>query len=215
MSTLFGTSKDDSRMKLFKRIGFTLSTLFLLLTLAIHVVVDEIRQELGGKMVIGISVSLIVVYVCLLIRSFEPDSIDEVSKTNKKCIFLASVSYFFTLASFGWMSAMSYNIMSQFRLVNKLGKFAQNNKIFHSSGTSRLPKNANSQRMAYYTVYSFGVPAFMVIAALTLNYVDTSIDPLNGNGGNATLSPSWRPGFGEETCWFTSCSMGSAIFLYG
>ena len=27
-------------------------------------------------------------------------------------------------------------------------------------------------------------------------------------------SPDWRPGFGEKTCWFTTCSRG-ILFLYG
>ena len=34
---------------------------------------------------------------------------------NKKVHFSALFTYFFTLTSFGWMSVMSYNIMSQFR----------------------------------------------------------------------------------------------------
>ena len=54
----------------------------------------------------------------------------------------------------------------------------------------------------------------MTLMVLGLHIRDDSSDALNGNG-NETISPMWRPGFGEETCWFTTCSHGIAYFLYG
>jgi hypothetical protein len=86
--------------------------------------------------------------------------------------------------------------------------------MYFSSGSSRLPKSANTKRLILYSMYSFGVPALMTILVFILNQVDNSTDPLSGNE-NGTISARWRPGFGEETCWFTSCSDGFVIFLYG
>lgn len=101
-----------------------------------EIAVIFLLQELGGKMVICIAFSLVCLYLCLLIRTFEPDSVGGMSKSNSACIFLgkpksiplllrkvisetsflftALATYFFTLSTLGWMSAMSYNIMSTF-----------------------------------------------------------------------------------------------------
>ena len=78
------------------------------------------------------------------------------------------------------------------------------------SGT-RGPATENTKKLIYYSLYSFGVPAIMTLMVLGLHIRDDSSDALNGNG-NETISPMWRPGFGEETCWFTTCSHGIAYF---
>ena len=59
-------------------------------------------------MVIGIASSLVMVYMCLLIRSFEPDSIDEVSKTNSKCAFLGN-KHFMVLFQFRRKKSIFYS----------------------------------------------------------------------------------------------------------
>ena len=97
-------------------------------------------QDIGGKMVIGICFSMLGTYVCLFINTFDEGStIGNISKTNPNCIAIgktmnvltkltkkvvvqeitfyisACLLYFFTLSSFSWLSAMSYNIMTQFK----------------------------------------------------------------------------------------------------
>ena len=45
-STIFGTNKEDSSVSLaIKRFGYPVSVLFLMLTLAVFLVVPELRQE--------------------------------------------------------------------------------------------------------------------------------------------------------------------------
>lgn len=39
-------------------------------------------------MVICIAFSLVCVYLCLLIRTFEPDSVGGMTKSNSSCVFL-------------------------------------------------------------------------------------------------------------------------------
>ena len=90
-------------------------------------------------MVVGITSSMLGTYVCLFINTFdEKATVGDVSKTNPTCIangktikqsilthyavitrlhfiISACLLYFFTLSSFGWLSAMSHNIMTQFK----------------------------------------------------------------------------------------------------
>jgi hypothetical protein len=47
-------------------------------------------------MVIGIAFCMVIVYVCLLIRTFEPESVGGIYKSNTGCVFLGiiTITYF-------------------------------------------------------------------------------------------------------------------------
>ena len=49
MTSIFGSSKHGPEMKIFKQIGYGISIFFLLLTIAIHIVVDDVRKVLNLK----------------------------------------------------------------------------------------------------------------------------------------------------------------------
>ena len=93
ISTLFGsTTHEGPKMKIFKKVGFCISIFFLLLTIAIHLTVDEVRSELGGKMVIAIASTMVCEYICLFILTFDGDDIvGNVSKTSGNCIALGNL----------------------------------------------------------------------------------------------------------------------------
>ena len=89
ISTVLGsTIHEGPKMKMFKKVGFCISIFFLLLTIAIHLLVDEVRNELGGKMAIAISCTMVCQYICLFIRIADDDKVGNVSKTNENCIAL-------------------------------------------------------------------------------------------------------------------------------
>ena len=90
ISTIFGaTIHEGPNMKMFKKVGFCISIFFLLLTISIHLVVEEIRNELGGKMVIAISGTMVCQYICLFKRIVDDDDkVGNVSKNNQNCIAL-------------------------------------------------------------------------------------------------------------------------------
>ena len=92
ISTMFGsTSHEGPKMKIFKKVGFCISIFFLILTIAIHLVVEEVRSELGGKMVIAIASTMVCEYICLFILTFDGDDIVvNVSKTSGLCIALGT-----------------------------------------------------------------------------------------------------------------------------
>ena len=69
-STVFGGGHQDSEsMITFKRVGFTLTIAFLVLTIISHCIVKESHANLGGKMIIGMTLTMIGLYSCLLART--------------------------------------------------------------------------------------------------------------------------------------------------
>ena len=102
------------------------------------------------------------------------------------------------MTTFWWMSSMSYNIMKQF------------------GGNARLnTKHTEKKALVRYALYSFGLSVLMTTIVYLTHYFDRSKDVLKGTFEYTALF-SVRPGFGEETCWFTTCnSKGAAVFLYG
>lgn len=184
-TTIFGTNKEDDEISLYiKRLGYPVSIVGLLVTLGIFVVVPELRKDLYGKMVISIVASQTIVFACLLVGTFPSVS---VSRINVPCIAQAILTYFFILCGFMWMGAMSYNIMTKFR------------------ANTILPKEADYQRFLTYSGFCFGAPFLMSILVLVLDRMVLNL------GLDAS---SWRPGFGEESCWFTSCTSALTYFLY-
>ena len=107
MTSVFGSKcSSGPNMILFKQIGYSVTIFFLLLTIVIHLGIKDIRkvckssfwscnvkyisqifQDIGGKMVIGITSSMLGTYVCLFINTFdEASTIGDVSKENPTCI---------------------------------------------------------------------------------------------------------------------------------
>ena len=107
MSSVFGNSQLDGKsMKLFKKIGFSLSIFFLLLTIIIHFVIEEIRKEMSGKLIIGMSTAMTGLYICLLARTVAEDEDQEkfstsfVSTNNPGCTALGRIRSFTENGSF-------------------------------------------------------------------------------------------------------------------
>ena len=101
MSSVFGSSQLDGKsMKLFKKIGFSLSIFFLLLTVIIHFVIEEIRKEMSGKLIIGMGTAMTGLYICLLARTVAEDEDQEkfstsfVSTNNPGCTALGMIRSF-------------------------------------------------------------------------------------------------------------------------
>ena len=99
MTSVFGSAKlDGKHMKLFKKIVFSISVFSLLLTIIIHCVMDDIRKEMVGKMVIGMATSMTGLYTCLLARTIQENqdsdgnkyNADFVSTSNPACYMLGN-----------------------------------------------------------------------------------------------------------------------------
>ena len=74
--------------------------------------------------------------------------------------------------------------------------------------------------MVFYSLYGFGVPALLTaivsIIDLSSKLEETEIVEIETiEKLRKYLGPMfWRPGFGESSCWFSSCSSGLLLYLY-
>ena len=68
-------------------------------------------------------------------------------------------------------------------------------------------KQADRERYIRYSLFCYGFPVLATVLVVVTDRI------MSSKLGSST---SWvRPGFGEEACWFTSCSQGLTLFLYG
>ena len=84
---------------------------------------------------------------------------------------------------------------------------------FHRASTI-LPKDADRKRYLFYSAFCFGLPFVATTFILSLDRM-----VVKGGGRSSATDVSeilldMRPGFGEESCWFTSCSHSLTYFLY-
>ena len=90
----------------------------------------------------------------------------------------------------------------------------KDNILFHFMsfrGTDILPKYMEKRRFFVYGLQAFGVPLLMMICIVSYDrHVYNNILQ-----GGERSSDRHDPGFGEETCWFSSCSKALSLFLYG
>ena len=63
-------------------------------------------------------------------------------------------------------------------------------------------------RFFIYSAIGFGLPLLLCTVALLVDRLATMY-------GHDSLAYRIRPGFGEDSCWFTECSMSLEVFLYG
>ena len=162
------------------------------------------------------------------------------SLPNFRFSFIKACStYFFIMSTFGWMSSMSYNIMKQFGGGSRIHKRPDNKILLryaiYSFGMAILMTGNQImiiiRRLKCFTIFfrqikvaitqtvmnhSIFTEIFYVLGSVYLtHFFDRSSDIVKGNVENTTLF-SIRPGFGEESCWFTTCSSkGLGLFLYG
>ena len=72
-SSVFGSAGDAWSIILAKKIGYTASVIFLILTMVSVMVIKDNRKDIGGKLVISMCASMIGLYTCLLIRTCVED----------------------------------------------------------------------------------------------------------------------------------------------
>ena len=62
-----------------------------------------------------------------------------------------------------------------------------------------------------YGLQAFGIPMLLMIAVVSYDRAEYRRKEAGAEGS----SVRYDPGFGEESCWFSSCSKALSLFLYG
>ena len=109
-----------------------------------------------------------------------------------------------------------HKLFITFQLINF---FDLNLFFLNSSGKSKR-QDRKGRQMVFYSLYGFGVPALLTaivsIIDLSSKLEETEIENYETieELRNHLGSMFWRPGFGESSCWFSSCSSGLLVYLY-
>ncbi|KAJ8722245.1 hypothetical protein PYW08_004647 [Mythimna loreyi] len=126
-------------------IATVISCIFMLLVLVVYLILPEL-QNLGGLILMAYLFSLFMAFALLVVMQ-----IPKLFNNNAVCIVVSSVVYYFFLAAFCWMSVMSFDMWSTFRIVK----------------TSR--QRRDWCRFLKYGLYAWGVPLLMTIFMVTAN----------------------------------------------
>jgi len=188
----FGSDKvsEHSTASTIKRVGYVTSIIFLFITLAFIQFGEDNRKsgmELNRRIAICLVLSLLILYLDLTRKNFDLKGNDGDPNGSILCTVEAAGGLFFTLSAFFWMVVKSYHVMSRTR-----GQIVSSYKV--------------GVRFAMYCAFGFG-------GALTSTLITLIFD----KGVSPTSTPylfKYRPGFAEESCWFTRCSWGLLVFFY-
>lgn len=158
-------------------IGLGTSCFFLIVHLVIFFIVPDLRN-LSGKNLASMCVALLVAYICFLVASLKE------SGTNN-CPVVASIMYYFFLASFCWMNVMAFDIWRTL-----------------SRATSELRLTAGKQwrKFLLYSLYAWITPLISLIIILTIDLLKPS-----------WIDPTYLPELGHRLCWF---GQRKAILIY-
>lgn len=150
-------------------VGLVISMVGLFLHLVVFCLVPDLRN-LPGWNLATLCTCLFVSYLLILVIGT-----DEVLEHRNTCIALGSVSHFFLLSSFLWMSIMSCDVYVS--LLRATGRFRSSNTHF------------SKRRFGLYCLCAFGI-------ALVFSILGVLADQLE------FVPERVRPKF-EQSCWFT------------
>ncbi|XP_013170136.1 PREDICTED: G-protein coupled receptor Mth2-like [Papilio xuthus] len=144
------TIRNDNTKILFNSICFVISTIFLILFLAVYAMFPELRT-LGGKVAMTCAACLVGAHSVqatlnlLLIYS---------SISVSFCIVLPTLTYFFFMGTAFWMNVMSYDLWWTFRGIVKARKINRRGETF---------------KYCMYSVYGWGMTLGLTIFMVTMN----------------------------------------------
>ncbi|OQR72960.1 hypothetical protein BIW11_10047 [Tropilaelaps mercedesae] len=150
-------------------IGLGVSIACLILHLAVFFLLPEMRN-LSGKNLACLSMSLLIAYI-----SFIAGQVDDSVSGTSSCRAIALVTYSAFLAAFFWMNSMAFDVWRTLRLATR---------------ELRVTTGPQWKRFIFYSIYSWGMTAFIVGLSVVLEH-DSDV-----------LPPEYRPAFGKYSCWF-------------
>ncbi|CAH1398347.1 unnamed protein product [Nezara viridula] len=141
---------NDFGIKLF-RIGCLISIPFLIITMAIYLLIEELRT-IHGKILICYSSCLAIAYASLSYVQFEGDTL-----AQNACISIAFLIQFFFVSSFFWLNVMCFHT---WRAMTRSEVFAK--------------KSTSCKRTFFwYSVYGWGCPFVILAISLIMDLTPT------------------------------------------
>ncbi|XP_029163486.1 uncharacterized protein LOC114934939, partial [Nylanderia fulva] len=157
------------------------SMFFLLIVILVYSILPELcnthsfmLRRYSSLSIIG---CLIEILSCLI----------DASEIYSICIISALISYFFFLASFFWLSVMSFDMWWAFREVRSLRRNAKQQE----------------KKKLIYSIVAWGSPFILTIICAFMELISNNVPKI------------FRPEFSVNDCWFSLESAAYRLYFYG
>ncbi|XP_054719373.1 G-protein coupled receptor Mth2-like [Uloborus diversus] len=155
-------------LSILTQIGLGISMVCLLLHLVVFCLVSELRN-LPGYNLASLCLSLLLGYVFFIIANST-----KVRELKPFCTAAATITHFFLLSSFVWMSIMAFDVYKS---------------LLHATGSLRVTSaHFKLKKFTFYSLLAWGIALCFAAAALITDNVEGVPD-------------IYRPFF-EKSCWF-------------
>ncbi|XP_044585426.1 G-protein coupled receptor Mth2-like isoform X2 [Cotesia glomerata] len=183
---------EDNNNTLIKAIGMIASVPFFLATLAVYMIIPQLRN-LHGWVLINYITCLFIAYLVLSITILCSYYIGD-----NLCTAVAFVIHFSFLASFFWLNVMCFDIWWTFG--KNPGLYTNPYGGFRALQGSQ--KKQERKKFACYSIYAWGCAGLLTGICLIMDF--------HPNISSSVI----RPQFGKESCWFAT-DAARAIYFYG
>ncbi|XP_046390301.1 probable G-protein coupled receptor Mth-like 3 [Ischnura elegans] len=126
-------------------IGMIVSSVFLLLSIAVYAIVPKLCN-LSGKLMICYMVSLLCSFISLTVVQKDGESLQD-----KACVVLGFIMYFSMLCTFFWLNVLCIDITLTFRPTQSI---------------SGKPQERERKKLIFYPLYACGMPVLLTIVAI-------------------------------------------------
>ena len=137
---------------IFYPVALTISSLFLLATIAVYIIDPDLHRPLFGKITLSFVINNLIAYICL-IGQYLGEYFESLATNSLPCIFTGyMILYTFTTFMF-WINAMAANIFFKF------------SSIMSSSSES------SGVKFVLYLVYAQGAPLILCLAVFLMDFM--------------------------------------------
>ncbi|XP_002065957.2 G-protein coupled receptor Mth2 isoform X1 [Drosophila willistoni] len=130
---------EKTTVKIINAYAMLFSIPFMLLTIAVYLLIPELRNQHGKSLVcylLGLSIGYSALCCVLLMKNLDPESI--------ACKSYGYTAYYFFMAAFLWLNVISFDLWHNFR------------------GTRGINRFQEKKRFAFYSLYAWGM-AFLFL----------------------------------------------------
>lgn len=166
------TEKFSPLMGYFTLAGLSISIVCLILHLLVFMLVSEF-QNISGKNLASLSLSLLVAYSCFILGQ------QEMFLSHKTaCQIIAIVMYYSFLSAFIWMNFMAFDVWRTLKMATQ---------------ELRVSAGKQNKRFIVYSFLVWSITLVIVGATVLIDFLPEL---------NARIPEEYHPTFGHNKCWF-------------
>ncbi|XP_064546324.1 uncharacterized protein LOC135433950 [Drosophila montana] len=173
---------DPPESQLVYNILRLLSIICLMLTIIVYLTIPKLRN-LHGYCFTCYMASLLVAYALLLVDAWKEDW------SKSMCQLNGYVGYFAVMASFLWLTVISFDLWNSFR-----------------GNNYNVQRYTPKYRFWIYSLYAWGFAALLTIIVIIVDY---ELDDMDDD------QLLWMPGAGLYNCWVKTHDWSALLYFHG